>query len=325
MRKARPCRRAFTLVELLVVLAVIGVLTALLLPAVQMAREASRRSSCGNNLRQIGLALHNFESARKRLPPGRGAPLPKVFSAHAYLLPYLEQNKVADLLDLDSAPTSFSVGSTTYSGDANYDAAVAGIETLLCPSDPTGDRVPNSPYGATSYAACAGTGALAAGSLTGADGVFFLDSKTRFASIVDGTSNTAAFSERLLGEGSPPASVPGPAAERAVKELPFGTDPDDSTCGASSADGWFVERGGKWILGNYGNTLYNHFAPPNVAVWDCMDMRQQKGRMAARSAHPGGALVLRCDGSVAFQSEHVDLTTWRALASRSGGEVFAAP
>lgn len=318
-------RTAFTLVELLVVLAIIGVLTALLLPAVQMAREASRRSSCGNNLRQIGLALHNFEGARKRLPPGRGAPLPKVFSVHAYLLPYLEQNQVADLLDLDSAPTTFSVGSTNYSGDANYDAAVVGVETLLCPSDPTGERVPNSPYGATSYAACSGTGTLVAGSLTGADGVFYLDSKTRFASIPDGTSNTAAFSERLLGEGSPPASVPSPAAERAVRELPFGTDPDDSTCGASSAGGWFVERGGKWILGNYGNTLYNHFAPPNAPVWDCMDMRQQKGRMAARSAHPGGVMLLRCDGSVAFQSEQIDPTTWRAFASRNGGEIFATP
>lgn len=325
MRRLGPGRKAFTLVELLVVLAIIGVLTALLLPAVQMAREASRRSSCGNNLKQIGLALHNFEGARKRLPPGRGAPLPKVFSAHAYLLPYLEQNQVADLLDLDSAPTAFSVGSTTYSGDANHDAAIVSIETLLCPSDPTGERVPNIPFGATSYAACAGTGTLVGGSLTGADGVFLLDSKTRFASITDGTSNTAAFSERLLGEGSPPASVPGPAAERGVRELPFGTDPNDSTCGASSAGGWFIERGGKWILGNYGNTLYNHFAPPNVALWDCMDMRQQKGRMAARSAHPGGVSLLRCDGSVAFQSEQVDLAMWRALASRSGGEVLAMP
>ncbi|HEX6960264.1 MAG TPA: DUF1559 domain-containing protein, partial [Lacipirellula sp.] len=100
-------RRAFTLVELLVVTAIIGVLVAILLPAVQAAREAARRSSCSNNLRQIGLALQNHHAAHGKFPPGRGTPTPRIFSPHAYLLQFLEQNPVAARVDLADAPAPF--------------------------------------------------------------------------------------------------------------------------------------------------------------------------------------------------------------------------
>src|SRR5436305_12507918 len=97
-------RRGFTLVELLVVVAIIGTLVALLLPAVQSAREAARRSQCLSNLRQLGLALHQFEAINKRFPAGRGAPSPAVFSAHAWLLPLMEQKSLQDRIDFSSAP-----------------------------------------------------------------------------------------------------------------------------------------------------------------------------------------------------------------------------
>jgi prepilin-type processing-associated H-X9-DG protein len=104
-------------------------------------------------------------------------------------------------------------------------------------------------------------------------------------------------------------------------ELPGGTDPTPAACAAPAAGGWNPERGAKWIVGNYGNTLYNHALPPNPAGWDCTNATQQKGRFGARSRHPGGVNVLFCDGSVRFVADGVDPEGWRALATRSGGEV----
>src|SRR3954471_16543891 len=136
-------RRGFTLIELLVVIAIIAVLAGLLLPAVQKVREAAARTACANNLKQIGLALHHHHDAYRRFPPGRGAPLPVVFSAHAYLLPFLEQEGLKNRIDFSAPPTTFSVaGGPTYDGSANFPAATAVVKTFLCPSDPAGVRVP---------------------------------------------------------------------------------------------------------------------------------------------------------------------------------------
>ena len=89
---------------------------------------------------------------------------------------------------------------------------------------------------------------------------------------------------------------------------------------------WNPERGAKWILGNYGNTLYNHDLSPNPpGVWDCMDVRQQKGRLAARSGHPGGVVVLFCDGGVRFVADGTSADVWQGLATRAGGEIVAVP
>src|SRR3954468_1146308 len=133
--RSSRARDAFTLVELLVCIAIIGILVALLLPAIQAAREASRRSSCGNNLRQLGVALHNFESAHHHFPAGRGDPIPSIFSAFAYLLPFIEQTTLRDRILFDQPPATFNVGAKIYDGSANLSVATATVTTFLCPSD----------------------------------------------------------------------------------------------------------------------------------------------------------------------------------------------
>jgi prepilin-type processing-associated H-X9-DG protein len=191
---------------------------------------------------------------------------------------------------------------------------------LLCPSDAVQGRVSGSEYGATNYAACAGSGAEV-GSLTDADGVFFLGSKVRIKDIADGTSNTAAFSERPLGEGEGGVAGDAGGVVRAILEFPVATDPTEPACASVGSGEWNYQRGAKWIVGNYGNTLYNHALPPNSSAWDCMNATQQKGRMAARSEHAGGVNVLYCDGSVASVRDEIDLAVWHAAATRAGSEL----
>ena len=302
-------------------IAIIAILIALLLPAVQAAREAARRISCRNNLKQFGLAMHNYHDVHGCFPQGRGAALPGVFSAHAYLLPFVEQANLQNLVDFSSAPTTFSIGGgTVFDGSVNAAAASTTVSFFLCPSDGA-ERIPGSTFAATNYAGNAGSGLFASGSLDNADGVFFRGSRIGFRHLTDGTSHTAAFSERPLGSGDPSPVVTSMTAERDVLELPLGTDPSEPVCDDASSGAVFTDRGGKWILGNYGNTLYNHALAPNAPTWDCMDMRQQKARMTARSNHPGGVHLLFCDGSVQFIAVGIALPAWQAMGTRAGGEV----
>lgn len=313
-----PAQRnaGFSLIELLVTISIIAVLTGILLPAVQQAREAARSMSCRNNLKQIGLALLNYESTHGCFPPGRGSPLPAVFSPHAFLLNYIEQRGVWSGINFSAAPTAFSVaGSATYDGVENYMAATTPIATFLCPTDPANGRVPGLPYAGTNYAGNSGSDFVPS-ILTAADGLFYTGSHTAFRDLIDGSSYTSAFSERTLGAGTTAASD----SKLRILELLSGLDPKTSNCATPSNGTWNDQRGAKWILGNYGNTLYNHAVTPNFDSPDCMNVQQQKGRLAARSRHAGGVNLLLCDGHVRFASSNISADAWRAIATRAGGE-----
>jgi len=319
---ARSNRHAggFTLIELLVVIAIVGVLMALVLPAVQAAREASRRSACSNNLKQLGLALHQFHDARGHFPPGRGGPTPLVFSPQAYLLPHVEQNGLYNQLDLFSSPTNLFIAGVPYSGAANAAAAAEAVGLLKCPSDPASGRVTGSTFGGTNYVGSTGSGAIDNGTIERADGVFFLTSHVRFRDLSDGSSHTAAFSERTLGTGvALESSIPYDGLY--ILELSNSVPVTPGNCETPAPGGWYSQRSGKWILGNYGNTLYNHYYAPNSEHWDCMNLAQQKGFLAARSYHSGGVQLLLCDGSVHFMIDTIEAAVWRGLATRSGGEI----
>lgn len=340
-------RSAFTLIELLVVIAIIGVLIALLLPAVQKVREAANRTSCKNNLKQLGLALHNYESTTKQFPPafkanvptsGPFAGLPAYFfswSALAQLNPYLEQTNIYNAMDLTQPiymPPTFNIS------PANQFAIQQIVPTFLCPSDrmePVSVAYGEPIIGPTNYAVCIGTGTTNGGPPFGspwnADGMFRAKKPTRIASVTDGLSHTAAMSESLLGDGDENAVGPIPGDPQLVYAYTgFGTPLNDANC--ASATQWNIEnrRGFMWATGEIRCGSYNHYYTPNAKIYDCISndltpgegMFTSIGFRAARSRHPGGVNLLLGDGSVQFITDNVDLTTWRALSTSSGAEVL---
>ena len=310
------CRGAFSLVEVLIVCAIALLLMALLLPAVQMAREAGRRSECRNKLRQIGLAVMSYHEVHGRFPPGSGTPWPYTFATHTFLLPYLECGGVSSIIDFNQPPQNFQF----YPSSPNDAVARVVLPVFLCPSDSISQRVPGVPYGANNYCGSVGTATIDYGNVKMAqDGIFCDGSATRIADIYDGTSCTSAFSESLLGDGNNYTGVAGANSwERGVYIV--SQPPTESVC-ASGNGQWLGRRGDAWISGGYFDGYYNHYAAPNPRVWDCVDTNHIRGFKSARSLHPGGVSVLYCDGSVRFVADGILLGVWRAVATRSGGEV----
>lgn len=335
----KTCRRTrgFTLIELLVVIAIIAVLIALLLPAVQQAREAARRAQCKNNLKQIGLALHNYESSHNSLPPGRVG-FPMTFSSLAAIQPYIDGGALYNLIDFNKAPTYAEPPVAPYS--QNVIAAMTIVPTFLCPSD--FGVVQGNSYAPTNYVACTGSGTSAASRyIRRGDGVMMdvkLGGLTRFRDITDGMSSTVAFSEHTLGNGlaiggngtgSIPASNPPVDPRLQVLKLSTsqndtlsGTDPSPANCVVGAAGSWSGLRGAKWMDGHYGNTLYNHGLGPNSLKFDCGNTSNNAGLTAARSRHTGGVHTLLCEGSVRFVSDNIDTFLWQGLATKQGGEVI---
>ena len=307
-------RRGFTLIELLVVIAIIAILIALLLPAVQAAREAARKTQCKDNLHNIVIALHNYESDLRAFPPAR-INFPMVFSPQAQLLPFCEQAGLQRLIDFNVPPLAFGSGSDS-------PAARYVVPFLLCPSD--SGQVPGNAYGPTNYVACTGSGLVGNGTMVGSDGVIIsAPGRVGFKDITDGASNTVCFSETLLGDGENPAT--GTNRQRQVVELSGGTPTDPASCATAASGGgtWTSVRGAKWINGHYGDALYNHYYQPNSAEPDCGNRYHSHALTAARSQHPGGVHVALCDGRVRMVNDNVNLDVWRWLGGRNDGKVAA--
>jgi prepilin-type N-terminal cleavage/methylation domain-containing protein/prepilin-type processing-associated H-X9-DG protein len=336
-------RTGFTLIELLVVIAIIAVLIGLLLPAVQKVREAAARISCQNNLKQLGLALHNYHSANNAFPPGRAA-YPIVVSAQGRILAYIEQDNLGKLVDVTMVPLYNSNPSSFPLTPGNYQASITPIKLLVCPSDPMGGKNPSaaailptgtpSPtdrYAGLNYVSCIGSGDGSPdntgtfwGQYKTSDGLFGQTPVT-ISGVTDGLSNTVAFSESTTGTGVADSTGATPTdAARQVLTLPGGTVTSDSNCamGATGGAVWSGMRGAKWINGHYADANYNHHLVPNDTRWDCSNASHNPGQAAARSYHSGGVNVLLGDGSVRFVRNGIDPATWRALGTRNGGEVI---
>ncbi|MBY0528541.1 MAG: DUF1559 domain-containing protein [Gemmataceae bacterium] len=331
MRSRR--RRAFSLIELLVVVAIIAILMGLLLAAIQKARDAANRVKCMNNLKQLGLAMHNYHDAQQTFPSGSPQEI-GYLSPQVQLLPYLDQQNVSAQVDTNKGPFDA----------ANLPAGAARPGTFLCPSDP--NQGLTTAMGWTNYHANCGTWAY----VNGWDGVYGPNymvnspsavtpsgmgipavSNVRIEDIGDGTSNTAAFAEVLNGINDP---LPPPS--RLQDCFDFGAPPAKDLAAARGAflgkdwktaqvpwGGSWRYRGYPWSEGTVWRGWYNHLLPPNSTCWRPDDWWLLVS--PASSAHYGGVNVLMCDGSVHFVSEHVSADAWIAAGSRNGGETETLP
>jgi len=326
-------RRGFTLIELLVVIAIIGVLIALLLPAIQMAREAARRSSCTNNLKQIALALANYESQEKMFPPGNiigPTGQSNGSSVHVLLLPFLEG-------DAQHALVNFSVdlnGSLAGAVTVNLTARQQTIGVYQCPSESDNTRYITSlcpdGCGTNNYSASLGANSNWAGWETETGGVFGRNFGAKPGQVTDGLSQTATFAEHFRGPAdgtAEPQVVPvtspydlkvATLLDFAVYDAaPYGDLAIHPQCQNRSLTAYRV-RGKVYYRGSIPVTIfYTHTMTPNSPLRDCFRaVGLDRAHLAARSNHPGGVNAAFGDGSVRFISSSIDLKVWRAAGTR---------
>jgi prepilin-type N-terminal cleavage/methylation domain-containing protein/prepilin-type processing-associated H-X9-DG protein len=352
-------RRGFTLIELLVVIAIIAVLIAVLLPAVQAAREAARRSQCVNNLKQIGLALHNYHSTHDVFPMGQSDyfTAPNAlhwdgWGVHSLLLGAMEQtalyNSINFMVGHKANAVHFAMNST---------AALVQIKSFLCPSDPyagTGGNIFNGSNNAEtndcSYNASIGTTTMQpSGNTTGAwatqgsSGLFWYYRCYGLNSVTDGSSNTIAFSEGLVGNQAAPAGYRGTAIMSAGNTgdqfLNAFQNPAAILAGLNTCTQKFQTpgstlnglRGIYWEEGNNGVGWFNTIVTPNSQQHRWSACRTNGGGRPdyatyanASSNHSGGVNTLFADGSVHFTKDSVAQNVWWSLGTRGGGEVLSA-
>jgi prepilin-type N-terminal cleavage/methylation domain-containing protein/prepilin-type processing-associated H-X9-DG protein len=370
LSRRRPLLRAFTLIELLVVIAIIAVLIALLLPAVQSAREAARRAQCTNNLKQLGLAVHNYISQQNCFPPvvenlstavmNLGDKNPWPLDWTAALLSQLEQQQMYNALNW-----SLSGGTPE---PANATVMYAKVATMLCPSDSL-TQASCFPSGYKNYVANIGgppviyawTGPFvsmrqdASGWPGQATGYTNMNSGTiGLQSVTDGTSNTAMFSETLVGNGPAANTITLAATKRPTTylfQVGVNLAPDLGATGTASAlqfvqscralpgttpgfGGLAPGSGNFWISGNTGSCLiwdaYNHWMPPNSMGCDNQNDGNTGGYASEQdgvppsSNHPGGVNICFSDGHVKFVSNTVGYQAWWAIGTRNGNEVISS-
>ena len=355
-------RRGFTLIELLVVIAIIAVLIALLLPAVQAAREAARRTQCVNNMKQLGISLHNYHDVVGRLPWGAGPWGWNDWSMHVMILPYMEQTSMYNAINFTNGCADGNCG------NINTTAVYNKVNGFLCPSDT--DRL-STAQGHNNYMGNAGSApnafygwnSVSQGSSGAFAGIFCFigvacDSgpappcgqangqtpfSISFASITDGLSNTAAMSERVKGIGNnnnsqidptkPSSSfvdITGVANDGVADASPQAFYNNcrafnTSTMTVSSLDNQ-DPSGARWDVGYAPDSRYVHVMPPNSPV-QCGGNNDDAGRQAgygASSRHPGGVNTLFMDGSVKFIKSTIQPQTYWGLGTRANGEVLSA-
>jgi prepilin-type N-terminal cleavage/methylation domain-containing protein/prepilin-type processing-associated H-X9-DG protein len=340
---------AFTLVELLVVIAIIGVLVALLLPAVQAAREASRRSQCQNNLRQLALGALNYESAKKAFPSGRrkglkpgaqpGSTNPddyyKQWGHLSWILPHMEGGNAYSQIDYDQPTDSSPVKLISFS-------------FLLCPTDPE-DRMNHDvcsaggkwlDAGRTNYHGNGGNlpGETPDGPpfpvLENNNGIFVTNMAIGIRQVTDGTSHTALYTERVKGDGNKDLIEPtsdwfriagsGQTADQ-IYTACNGLNP-----GGSIGNLQYPCGGRNWVHGDYATSRYTHVMPPNTkscsqsaGTMTAEPVNDDGAATTASSLHNGGVNIVFADGSTHFVRDDIDRLVWSALGSRDGDETVS--
>jgi len=311
-------KRGFTLIELLVVIAIIAILIALLLPAVQQAREAARRSQCKNNLKQIGLALHNYHDNFRAFPPGDirrtyggvDSWTTSMLGWIPRILPFLDQAVIYNQINFELE--------SGVSAAPNNNLRREKLTVVRCPSDSS--RQPSSTYGPTNYMACRGVAINSSTNSTNnttvnsrtVNSIFAQNSVVRIRDIEDGTTNTMMVSETFASApfcDDQPVSSTGACPASCLTKAPY-------TGGAQQGYSWFYAQ---IYESHYFGTVYG----PNHDEPDCgAGSSTTSALLAARSKHVGGVHVLLADGSVRFASENIDLQTWQNLGNYADANVL---